>query len=240
MQTISTYRAQARQSLQGRWGDSVVAVLLVSIVGALCNTPSIPDTLLTFPGLNSLYTATSTWWSKSLSGFSYVLVFLVVSPLSYALQGAFLRMIRGDERRIWSNTWSNFKSRYLSYLPAGVLVSLLCALLGVVTLGIGLFVLSYAYSMVPFLLHDYPNLTTKEALKISREMMKGHKWDRFVLDLSFMGWVLLCILTLGIGLLWLAPYMQASYAHFYEDLKTEKIVDEDDDQTIEEVEAEEA
>ena len=52
-------------------------------------------------------------------------------------------------------------------------------------------------------------------------MMKGHKFDLFWLYLSFIGWILLSILTLGIGLLWLAPYMQTAMAAFYEDVKAD-------------------
>ena len=56
--------------------------------------------------------------------------------------------------------------------------------------------------------------------------MKGHKWDLFVLDLSFIGWILLGIMTAGIGLLWVAPYMETTRAAFYEDLKNECIEEE--------------
>ena len=52
-------------------------------------------------------------------------------------------------------------------------------------------------------------------------MMKGHKFDLFWLFLSFIGWILLSILTLGIGLLWLAPYMYTAQAAFYEDVKAD-------------------
>lgn len=53
------------------------------------------------------------------------------------------------------------------------------------------------------------------------KMMDGHKFDLFYLYLTFIGWGLLCILTLGIGLLWFVPYMQSASAHFYEDVKAE-------------------
>jgi uncharacterized membrane protein len=53
-------------------------------------------------------------------------------------------------------------------------------------------------------------------------MMKGHKFDLFWLYLSFIGWVILCILTFGIGLLWLSPYISAAEIGFYNDLKAEQ------------------
>ena len=59
----------------------------------------------------------------------------------------------------------------------------------------------------------------RDVLKTSRMMMRGHKWQLFVLELTFLGWALLCVLTLGIGFLWLAPYMEAAKAAFYNDLK---------------------
>ncbi|MCZ8518379.1 MULTISPECIES: DUF975 family protein [Paenibacillus] len=58
-----------------------------------------------------------------------------------------------------------------------------------------------------------------EALSRSKEMMKGHKWRYFVLGLSFLGWVLLAVLTAGIGFLWLGPYMSVTNANFYTNLK---------------------
>jgi uncharacterized membrane protein len=50
-------------------------------------------------------------------------------------------------------------------------------------------------------------------------MMKGPKWKLFCLDLSFIGWAILCVFTLGIGTLWLQPYIEASHSKFYEELK---------------------
>lgn len=75
--------------------------------------------------------------------------------------------------------------------------------------------------MVPYILRDHPELSITETLWTSRMMMKGHKWEFFVLELSFIGWALLCILTLGIGYLWLIPYMQMTIAKFYEKIRAE-------------------
>ena len=50
-------------------------------------------------------------------------------------------------------------------------------------------------------------------------MMKGHKMDFFILGLRFLPWAILCLFTLGIGFLWLGPYMQVTYAKFYDRLR---------------------
>ena len=108
---------------------------------------------------------------------------------------------------------------------------ILSSLLAVVTLGIGAIILSYAYSMVPYLLHDYPELTPREAMKISREMMRGQKWNLFVLDLTFIGWILLALCTVGVGMLFVQPYMLTARAAFYEDLKSEKLIEDTNEPT---------
>ena len=80
--------------------------------------------------------------------------------------------------------------------------------------------------MVPYLMRDYPEIGAREALRLSRELMRGHKWDLFVLQFTFIGWIILSILTAGIGFLWLMPYMATAQAHFYQDLKDAQIEEE--------------
>lgn len=83
-------------------------------------------------------------------------------------------------------------------------------------------VMSYAYEMTPYILNDNPDLGAKETLDLSREMMKGHKWELFVLDLSFIGWFLLSIVTLGIAdIFYVHPYYSSTHAAFYEALKAQ-------------------
>ena len=75
----------------------------------------------------------------------------------------------------------------------------------------------YAYAMTPFIMAEDPNLTAQEAIKISQEKMKGHKWELFCLGFSFIGWEILAIFTMGIGYIFLNPYISAAYAAFYRD-----------------------
>ena len=78
---------------------------------------------------------------------------------------------------------------------------------------------AYEYLMVPYILAENPNIDSKRAFQMSRDMMKGEKWDTFVLELSFLGWTLLGVLACGIGSLFVAPYMQATFTELYEVLK---------------------
>lgn len=79
---------------------------------------------------------------------------------------------------------------------------------------------SYSYRLVPYLLKDHPELSATEAITRSRQMMNGHKWQAFTLDLSFIGWYLLGILTLGaVTIFWANPYHDNAAAAFYLDLE---------------------
>ncbi|MBO4536258.1 MAG: DUF975 family protein [Bacteroidales bacterium] len=80
-----------------------------------------------------------------------------------------------------------------------------------------------AYAMTPYILVENPEIPAYDAIKLSEKMMMGHKWELFVLYLSFIGWFLLACLTFGIGFLWLTPYIEMSVCEFYEDLKAEQV-----------------
>lgn len=90
--------------------------------------------------------------------------------------------------------------------------SLLCVIPGIVK--------SYEYMMVPYLLADNSELTTEEAFAMSKEMMMGNKMDTFVLQLSFLGWIILSVLTCGIlAVFYVGPYMECTIAALYNNLK---------------------
>ena len=78
---------------------------------------------------------------------------------------------------------------------------------------------SYEYLLVPYLLAENPNLTKEDAFRLSKEMMMGHKWDTFVLGLSFIGWDILSGLTFGIlSVFYVQPYKSLTFAALYEEL----------------------
>ena len=86
---------------------------------------------------------------------------------------------------------------------------------------------AYAYSMAYYIKLDHPDYGWKACIDESRRLMDGHKWEKFVLDLSFLGWIIVGSLCLGIGMLWVTPYMEAANAQFYEYVRTCPSVMED-------------
>ena len=150
----------------------------------------------------------------------YLLLFFVVMPLSLGFANACLKLlVQGDNalaenmyriatKNYWHKVWGMFLANVFIFLWM-----LLLIIPGIVKM--------FSYAMTPFILEEHPELGANEAIDHSRAMMKGHKFDLFWLCLSFIGWMILCLFTLGIGYLWLIPYMQTSIASFYEDVKAD-------------------
>ena len=81
---------------------------------------------------------------------------------------------------------------------------------------IGAFIKPYSYRMVPYIVAENPNIGAREAISLSRRMMKGHKWECFVADLSFLGWWLLNLFTLGLsGIFYSNGYNAAFFVEYY-------------------------
>ena len=82
---------------------------------------------------------------------------------------------------------------------------------------------AYAYRMVPYILADNPNIGAKKAIKLSCDMTRGHKFNIFVLDLSFILWYILGLLALGVGVFFVFPYHHATEAELYKVLKNDAL-----------------
>ncbi|MEK3885652.1 DUF975 family protein [Paenibacillus sp. PL2-23] len=114
------------------------------------------------------------------------------------------------------------KTRYWGTVKA-LLWSTFLNLLWFLLLYIPGIVKSYAYSLVPFILADNPNIGYKRAVDLSNRMTRGHKFRIFVLDLSFVGWILLGVLALFIGVLFVIPYIYSTKAELYLELRQEAL-----------------
>ena len=147
----------------------------------------------------------------------------VLAPIEVALINAFLAYDRDQtqDNLIESMFKRAFDKNYL-HKVLGMFLMVLFVMLWSLLLFIPGIIKAYAYAMTPFILEEKPELSAYEAIKYSEKIMMGHKWDFFVLNLSFIGWGILACLTFGIGFLWLAPYMQLALCEFYEDLKAEQ------------------
>ena len=148
--------------------------------------------------------------------------FIFTGIFAFGWATLLLRVMRRDNAGVM-DLFSAFSENFVRSFLAGILQTLY--LLGWTLLffipGI---VKSYSYSMTYFIMNDDKNVGANEAITKSREMMNGHKMELFVLDLSFIGWLLLSVCTFGILLFWVVPYMNLAHAEFYRRLKGEDSV----------------
>lgn len=110
------------------------------------------------------------------------------------------------------------QKRYLPIIKSMFLYQLYL-LLWTLLLIIPRIIFGYAYAMVPYILSDNPEIGAKRAIKLSTRMTDGEKMDMFILDLSFIGWFLLGLITCGIGIFFVMPYYYATHAELYRVLR---------------------
>ena len=216
MKTPYQYRAQAREVLQDIWDDAISVYFAIFVIASIISVPAVIGDLLSL----------SKYLSFGLAGGTTLLSLLII-PLQPAYYIALLQKARNSEETLLRSTVQQFTKNYSRLLLSGILISIIVSVLSIFTLLIGGIIFSYAYRMVPYLISDYPDLPATEAMKISREMMRGYKWKLFLLDFSFIGWWILTFITLGLGVFLLVPYTQTATAVFYEDLKAKTIVEEE-------------
>ncbi len=114
--------------------------------------------------------------------------------------------------------FSGFKGNYLNVVKIMFLMDLKTLLWLFLFIVPGI-IKAYEYSMIPYLLAENPNLSADEAFSLSKQMTTGQKADLFVLDLSFIGWIILGLICCGIGILFVLPYPEATRAEVYLNLK---------------------
>lgn len=148
--------------------------------------------------------------------FPLLIALLLVAPFLLGFAHFYLSIARREEVRIeqifqgYQNLWKSIAT-YVLMVVFLVLWFILLIIPGII--------MSLAYSQAFFILADDQDIRPLDAIRKSTEMMRGYKWKYFRLQLRLVGLALLCLLTLGIGFIWLYPYAQAVGAVFYEDIK---------------------
>ena len=151
------------------------------------------------------------------AAFTIALDIFVMNPIEYGCQ-KFLRKSQNGNESL-GTIFAGFRDGYKNVIKVLFFRDLFITLWSLLFIIPGI-VKSYEYRMVPFILSENPGMSKDEALKASSAMMKGQKWRTFVLDLSFIGWHLLAIPTLGMTeIFYVAPYVHSTNAALYETLK---------------------
>ncbi len=196
-----TYKDRALASLEGKWGSAAIATLIIAIItGGISTVITLPMGSDTVAGLS-----TNGIWS------------LLCLPLEWGFTVYFLSLIRQEDIR-YERLFEGYKDFIRTFLMEflyclAVAVGTCLFIVPGIIFGIGL-------CMAPYILKDDPQISAMDALMKSWQMTRGHKMKLFWLGLSFIGWIILSLCTFGLGFFLLAPYMEATFAHYYEDIKT--------------------
>ena len=196
MSTLSTTEnrilmAQARESLKGKWGLAIGTFIVFMLI-------TIAVQLIPVAGS--------------------IIYILIGGAMSLGLAIFALSLSRKQDVKL-SQIFEGFKKFGVAlgaYILIGIFVILWMLLL--IIPGI---IAALAYSQTFYIIAENDSIGPLQAITKSKEMMKGNKGKYFYLGLRFIGWGLLCIVTLGIGFLWLAPYIIVSLAQFYDDIAKE-------------------
>ena len=186
-------RKRARETLKGNWTVPVLVMLFLFLISAAASAL-----------LDDIY---------------WIVLVVFLGAMCFGRVSVMLMLVRKKSPQI-SNMFDGFKILEKT-VPLSLLMTLF-VLLWTLLLIIPGIVAAFRYSMSFYLLYDNPKLSPKQAIAKSKEMMHGYKAKLFWLELSFIGWYLLGILTLCIAWFWIAAYQNTATAIFYEELKKEK------------------
>lgn len=210
MKTNQEYKNIALEAMKGKWAPAVVCTIffMLMVIAVSCLSLVI-DVENARPGVLLVYMAVS-----------LILALLVTNPLSVGYYYTFNEVLRTEDDKFTRNMMKFSFDKVLRKGWGMILMYIFVFLWSLLLIVPGI-IKAYAYAMTPYILVDHPELSANEAINLSKKMMKGHKFDYFWLGLSFIGWILLGSATLGIGYLWLMPYMCTASAAFYQDVKAE-------------------
>lgn len=236
MRTASDLKKSARNALKGNWKLAVLVGLVATILGAVENLgPKVSVNIngsqlqagFQYAGKTIFSTAkgiSSDVRPLFVGNFTYIVIIGLIIAIGFFILGSLIFVGYAKfNLNIVDQTGGTFGNlfAYVSYWKTAVAARLLICFY--VILWSMLFVIPgiiayFRYAMTQFILAEDPDLSASEAIDISKQMMQGNKMRLFCLELSFIGWEILCVLTLGIGYLWLVPYKRAAIAAFYRDL----------------------
>ena len=197
-------KQDAKKSLRGNYGS---AILVLLVLGILTGIPAV---------LPEIFKNSSNETQAIVSIVAMLLALLITALFTLGAVSFFLKISRN--KKVGFGELFSKTNLWVSCIVAIVMMGIFTSLWTLLLIIPGI-IAAYRYRLTPYILVDNPKIGGLDAITKSKEMMRGYKMDLFVLDLSFIGWQILAIFTFGLLYFWLAPYMNATYANFYNELR---------------------
>lgn len=224
-------KQQAKDSLRGRWGQAVLLNLIPTLIAiAIILIIAVPTALLAVSVYNDP-TAVQDMANNTGSGASSgggIISSIISALFMSGISWTYLDLLRGTKTQIepFKDAFRGFSGVFIVGIILVALLTAIFTTLWTLLLIIPGIIKSYSYSQSYFIYYDIVTDTGEkpgvlDTITASRKLMDGYKGKLFWLDLTFIGWHILAMLTLGIGYLWLNPYISATKAAFYNELPKE-------------------
>lgn len=209
MKSNQYYKNEALSALRGNWANALVATIILIALALFFSSND---------AINSYYQRIVI---NPFIGYSLSFVSLfVLLPLAVGYSNSMRVLLETGDNRLANNSFSLGFGNWL-HVVWGMILSTIYIFLWTLLLIIPGIIKSYSYALTPYILVEHPEMSANEAIEESMRLMDGHKFDLFYLQLSFIGWAILSILSLGLGVFWLIPYQMTAQAAFYRDIKNE-------------------
>lgn len=217
-------KQRAKNALSGHWGSAILVSFVASLLGGAGGSGSASSSSEIDSNTLNALVQEYPWLEDAIHIFLTILPFIIVYGVIIAIIGGMIQLgynqycvklclgVDAGIQELFVHKQYLLKAFALN-LVIGIKIALWTCLF--VIPGI---VAAYRYAMASYIMAENPDIGIMEAIEESKYLMDGHKGDLFWLELTFFGWSFLCVFTLGIGYLWLTPYMDVTKAEFYLEL----------------------
>lgn len=195
----SELKQNAKNQLKNNWGLAIGIIIVCTLISCIPN-------LLVEINDESL----------AIAIIIPIITLVITGPLTIGQCKFFINLANRSNPK-FSDLWYGFNN-ILKAIGVTLLVGIIVSI-GTILLIIPGIILSFMYSQVYYIMTENPEMSIIDCLKESSRIMKGHKMDLFVLELSFLGWVILMGITFGIAGLYVLPYYSATLTNFYLEIK---------------------
>lgn len=196
-------KSKAKEQLRGRWGLAIITVLVSNLIINSYNMSKGVDFVIEI--------------SENLTLTLNLISLIFGGVVSTGLSKFLLNFTTNREVPKFADLFSQFK---IFFKALGLFILMgIAIILGTLFFIIPGIIVALMFSQAFYILAENPNKGIFECLEESSNLMHGYKWELFVLQLSFIGWELLAVLTFGIASLWINPYQKVTEANFYLKLK---------------------
>lgn len=187
-------KLNAKKQLSGNWILAILTLMCYKIFISYSNI-----------GINRDY-----------RGLINLLILIFIGAIQLGASRFILNLIRENDKAKFTDLFSGFDV-FVKALILTVMISIIISL-GTILFVVPGVIFMIMFSQSYFILADNKELSSIDCLIRSAKIMKNHKMEFFILILSFIGWYIGCIFTLGIGMIWLIPYYEVTLGNYYEQL----------------------